>query len=61
MLKENLITIDMKGGTTAEEIVEIVLGKLEEYEIPFENIIFVSIFIKFMVLNCNNLFQNKCC
>ena len=43
MLKENLITIDMKAGTTAEEIVEIVLGKLEEYLIPLDNIIFVSI------------------
>ena len=43
MLKENLITIDMKAGTTAEEIVETVLGKLEEYRIPVENIVFVSI------------------
>ena len=42
MFKENLTTINMKNGTTAEEIVEATLGKLEEYLIPLENIIFVS-------------------
>lgn len=42
IIKENLVTIDMKGGSTAEEIVETVLGKLEEYGIPIENIIVVS-------------------
>ena len=32
----------MQGGTTAEEIVELLVNLLEEYMIPLENIIVVS-------------------
>ena len=38
ILKENLITVDMQGGTTAEVIVELLVNLMEEYTIPLENI-----------------------
>ena len=42
MLQERLTTIIMRNCTTAEEIVEASLGKLEEYLIPLEHLMFVA-------------------
>jgi hypothetical protein len=38
-VKENLMTIDMRAGTSAEEVTEIVFGRLEELRVPLEHII----------------------
>ena len=35
----NLVTVEMEQGTTAEEIVETILGELEMLRIPLENIV----------------------
>ena len=45
MLKENLKTSNMQGGTSAEEKVEILVNLMEEYMIPLENIIVVCTYI----------------
>ena len=42
IVKENLTTISMESGTTAEEIVEAVFGQLEEFLIPINNIMVVT-------------------
>jgi hypothetical protein len=42
IVKENLTTISMESGTTAEEIVDAVIGQLEEFLIPLENIMVVT-------------------
>ena len=42
MFNENLTTVNMRNGTTAEEIVEATVGKLEEHLIPLENVMFVA-------------------
>lgn len=41
MVKENLVTIDMQGGTSAEEVTDLVFGKLDELQIPYQNIVSV--------------------
>ena len=38
IVKENLTTISMEGGTTAAEIVDAVFSQLESFLIPLENI-----------------------
>ena len=42
IVKENLYTISMEGGTTAAEIVDAVFGQLESFLIPLENIMVVT-------------------
>ena len=43
IVKDNFTTIDIKEGTTAEEVVDLIFGKLEEKRIPLENIVCVSL------------------
>ena len=42
IVKENLTTISMEAGTTATEIVDVVLGQLEQFLIPLDNIMVVT-------------------
>ena len=42
IVKENLTTISMEGGTTAAEIVDAVFSQLESFLIPLENIMIVT-------------------
>jgi hypothetical protein len=41
MVKENLTTINMQGGTSAEEVTSMIFSKLDKLNIPFQNIVTV--------------------
>ena len=41
-MKENLTTISMDSGTTAQEIVDAVIGVVEEFLIPLEHVMVVT-------------------
>ena len=42
IVKENLTTISMDSGTTAQEIVDAVIGVVEEFLIPLEHVMVVT-------------------